>query len=54
MVTKPTRLRGPITSLELFDVDGVLACQFFGARPPGERERADWRSLLEGLPGKVR
>ena len=47
MVRKPTRLRGTITSLELFDTGGALACQFFGARPPGEGERAAWRGVLD-------
>lgn len=54
VVTKPTKLRGVITSLELFDVDGTLACQFFGSRPQGEPERADWRALLETLPERNR
>lgn len=45
LVTKPTKLRGPITSLELFDGQGEMVCQFFGARAPGENEREDWRAL---------
>jgi putative hemin transport protein len=45
-VTKPTRLRGAITSLELFDAAGTLVCQLFGARPPGEGERPAWRALV--------
>lgn len=46
VVVKPTALRGPITSLELFDARHRLICQFFGARPPGEGERAAWRELV--------
>ena len=45
LVTKPTKLRGPITSLELFDADGEMVCQFFGARAPGATEREEWRAL---------
>jgi putative hemin transport protein len=47
VVVKPTRLRGPITSLELFDTEGTLVCQLFGARPPGEGEQPGWRSLVD-------
>lgn len=46
-VRKPTRLRGTITSLELFDVTGDLVCQFFGSRPPGEGERESWREVVD-------
>lgn len=45
-VVKPTRLRGRITSLELFDDAGTLVCQFFGERPMGEGEREAWRALV--------
>ncbi|MEL6979998.1 MAG: ChuX/HutX family heme-like substrate-binding protein [Pseudomonadota bacterium] len=45
-VTKPTKLRGPITSLELFSAEGDLVLQLFGARAPGEPENPDWRRLL--------
>ncbi|MFN3260014.1 MAG: hemin-degrading factor [Pikeienuella sp.] len=45
LVTKPTKQRGPITSLELFDARGRLACQFFGVRPAGGVEREDWRRI---------
>ncbi|MEM0923588.1 MAG: ChuX/HutX family heme-like substrate-binding protein [Pseudomonadota bacterium] len=51
-VIKPTKLRGQITSLELYDAEKTLICQFFGARPPGEGERLEWRSLVENLPGR--
>jgi len=47
VVRKPTRLRGTITSVELFDASGSLVCQLFGARPPGEGEREAWRDLLD-------
>ena len=46
-VVKPTRLRGPITSLELFDAAGGMVCQLFGARPPGEGENPAWRNLVD-------
>ncbi|MEL7444189.1 MAG: ChuX/HutX family heme-like substrate-binding protein [Pseudomonadota bacterium] len=49
LVRKPTGLRGMITSLELFDAEGEMVCQFFGARPPGEPEREDWREVAESL-----
>ena len=49
LVRKPTGLRGRITSLECFDASGEMVCQFFGARPPGEPEREDWREIAEGL-----
>ncbi|MEM9060864.1 MAG: ChuX/HutX family heme-like substrate-binding protein [Pseudomonadota bacterium] len=49
LVRKPTGLRGMITSLELFDAEGEMVCQFFGARPPGEPEREDWRDVAESL-----
>ncbi|HEY9095996.1 MAG TPA: ChuX/HutX family heme-like substrate-binding protein [Hydrogenophaga sp.] len=40
---------GTVTSLELFDTEGGLMAMFFGARKPGEPERADWRALLAPL-----
>lgn len=49
LVRKPTELRGQITSIELFDAAGILVCQFFGARPPGEGENPAWRDLAETL-----
>lgn len=52
LVRKPTGLRGMITSLELFDAAGEMVCQFFGARPPGEQERADWQALANALARK--
>lgn len=51
VVIKPTRLRGRITSLELFDAEHRLVCQFFGSRPPGEGERDAWRTLVDDALG---
>ncbi|XHS80364.1 hemin-degrading factor [Burkholderiaceae bacterium UC74_6] len=48
VVRKPTS-DGLVCSLELFDAQGRLICQFFGERKPGQPERCDWRSLLESL-----
>ncbi|MGF6231376.1 putative hemin transport protein [Inquilinus ginsengisoli] len=45
VVRKPTK-DGVVTSLELFDVDGTLMAMLFGARKPGQPERADWRELV--------
>jgi putative hemin transport protein len=45
IVRKPTK-DGVVTSLELFDVDGTLMAMLFGARKPGQPERADWRELV--------
>jgi len=50
-VRKPTS-DGLVCSLELFDDKGVLICQFFGERKPGQPERCDWRTLLESLAGE--
>lgn len=47
-VRKPTA-DGIVTSVELFDKQGNLIAQMFGARKPGEPERDDWRALAEGL-----
>lgn len=49
LVRKPTK-DGNITSVELYRADGEMIIQFFGLRHEGEAERADWRSLAEGLP----
>lgn len=40
---------GTVTSLEVFDGDGGLMAMFFGARKPGQPERAGWRTLLAPL-----
>jgi len=45
VVRKPTK-DGVVTSLELFDIDGTLMAMLFGARKPGQPERADWRELV--------
>ena len=50
LVRKPSE-DGIITSVEVFDEQGELIVQFFGARKPGIPEREDWRELLnEWLP----
>jgi len=46
------RLRKPsvdgiITSLEAHDHNGELSMQMFGARKPGQPERAQWTALAE-------
>lgn len=41
---------GHVTSLEAYDADGSLIIQFFGLRGEGNRERKDWRELVEHLP----
>ena len=46
-VVKPTKLRGDISSLELFDAAGTLIAQIFGARPAGAEENPAWRKLLD-------
>ncbi|NGO53336.1 hemin-degrading factor [Allomesorhizobium camelthorni] len=48
-VRKPTR-DGHVTSLEAYGADGKMIIQFFGTRKEGERERGDWRFLVENLP----
>ncbi len=45
VVRKPTE-DGDVTSVELFDNDGVMLAQFFGERKPGQVERDDWRSIV--------
>ncbi|MEM6487421.1 MAG: ChuX/HutX family heme-like substrate-binding protein [Pseudomonadota bacterium] len=54
VVVKPTRLRGRITSVELFDAQRRLVCQFFGSRPPSEGERTAWRDLVQDSLGESR
>lgn len=48
-VEKPT-VDGIVTSLELFDAQGELITQFFGARKPGKPELQSWRDLVARLP----
>ncbi|WP_317993009.1 hemin-degrading factor [Bartonella gliris] len=48
-VRKPTN-DGYVSSLEVFDKNGEMIIQFFGLRKEGQKEREDWRSLLDSLP----
>lgn len=50
-VVKPTE-DGDVTSIELLDADGDTIAQFFGARKPGQPERADWRDLVAGVTAR--
>jgi putative hemin transport protein len=47
-VRKPTR-DGEVTSLELYDVDGELVAQLFGARKPGVPQSDAWAELVNAL-----
>lgn len=46
VVKKPT-VDGIVTSLEIFDAQGELIAQFFGARKPGLPEKPEWRDLVD-------
>ncbi|GAA4659938.1 hemin-degrading factor [Bartonella pachyuromydis] len=48
-VRKPTS-DSYVSSLEVFDKNGEMIVQFFGMRKEGQKEREDWRSLLDSLP----
>lgn len=48
-VRKPIN-NGYVSSLEVFDKNGEMIVQFFGLRKEGQKEREDWRSLLNNLP----
>ena len=48
VVRKPTR-DGIVTSLELFDADGLCFVQFFGERKPGKPELEAWREMIAAL-----
>ncbi len=48
-VRKPTN-DGYVSSLEVFDKNGEMIIQFFGMRKEGQKEREEWRSLLNSLP----
>ena len=39
-----------VHSIELFDKDGVLICQFFGERKPGQPELEGWKQIVEEVP----
>lgn len=47
-VVKPTE-DGNVNSVEIYDADGEIIVQFFGARKPGIPERDDWRELSQSL-----
>jgi len=47
-VRKPTA-DGHVTSLEALDAKGEMVIQFFGKRKEGVAERAEWRTIMEGL-----
>lgn len=49
VVTKPT-VRGPITSLELYDITGNTIALFYGKRKPDQAENPVWRTLVTALP----
>ena len=48
IIRKPTR-DGIVTSLEIYDAEGVQIAWMFGKRKPGELEREDWRRLVGSL-----
>lgn len=48
LVRRPTE-DGIISSLEVFDKNGVLALQMFGARKPGQIELIDWQNIIKEL-----
>ena len=48
VVRKPTR-DGIVTSLELFDADGLCFVQFFGERKPRKAELDGWRAIVADL-----
>ncbi len=41
---------GHVSSIEAYGSDGSMIIQFFGKRQEGTDERAEWRTLVEGLP----
>lgn len=53
LVRRPTT-DGIVTSVELFDEEGMMIVQFFGARKPGSSEREDWRALTAKLAAEMR
>ncbi|WP_119422967.1 hemin-degrading factor [Desertibaculum subflavum] len=53
VVRKPTT-DGIVTSLELFDSDGVVIAYLFGARKPGQAEAQGWRDIIDGVAAGMR
>lgn len=49
IVRKPT-VDGIITSVELFDAQGLPVAAFFGKRKPGHPENPAWREIVATLP----
>lgn len=39
-----------VHSIELFDAEGELICQFFGERKPGNPELESWKALVAAIP----
>lgn len=50
VVVKPIR-EGVVTALELYDAQNRNVAILVGERQPGTPERAEWRALLDSLPG---
>ncbi|NOG70871.1 hemin-degrading factor [Roseicella sp. DB1501] len=50
-VVKPTE-DGAVTSIELFDAEGGLILQLFGARKPGQPEQPAWREIAALVAGQ--
>lgn len=42
-----------VHSIELFDAEGQLICQFFGERKPGRPELEEWKALVAEVPAEV-
>jgi putative hemin transport protein len=53
VVRKPT-VDGTVSALELYDAEGDLVAQLFGARRPGHPEPSRWRTLLGRLGSVAR
>jgi putative hemin transport protein len=47
-VVKPTD-DGAVTSIELLDAEGEVVAMLFGARKPGQPERAEWRAIASAI-----
>src|SRR3546814_16518469 len=48
-VVRKTTRDGIDTALEVYDEEGRQNAQMFGERHDGEKEQADWRTLIETL-----